>query len=61
MPRTTTPPPALDPKNNHASAYGRVNPFNPCLPNVWSRTCPKIVNSETGAPFDGSPNWYSLN
>jgi hypothetical protein len=59
--RTTTPPPALDPKNNHASAYGRVNPFNPCLPNQFSRTCPKIVNSGTGAPFDGSPNWYSLN
>ena len=41
--------------------YGRVNPFNPCLPNTQSRTCPQIVEPDSGAPFDGSPNWYSLN
>jgi hypothetical protein len=46
---------------HHPFAYGRVNPFNPCLPSTVSRTCPKIVNSGTGAPFDDSPNWYSLN
>lgn len=57
-PRTDPP---LDPENNHADTFGRVNPFNPCLPNKFSRTCPKIVNKDTGAPFDGSPNWYSLN
>jgi len=59
-PRTTGLP-ALDPLNNHSGAYGRVNPFNPCLPKRWSRTCPSKVSSDTGAPFDGSPNWYSLN
>ena len=26
----------------HPNAYGRVNPFNPCLPDTQSRTCPKI-------------------
>jgi hypothetical protein len=45
----------------HPDEYGRVNPFNPCLPARFSRTCPRIVNGSTGAPFDGSPNWYSLN
>lgn len=49
------------PVSNHASAYGRVNPFNPCLPATWSRTCPRFVNEGTGAPFDGSPDWLSLN
>lgn len=49
------------PATNHPGDYGRVNPFNPCLPAIWSRTCPSHVNSTTGAPFDNSPNWYSLN
>jgi hypothetical protein len=49
------------PDTNHPTAYGRVNPFNPCLPYIKSRTCAKYVNDATGAPFDGSPNWYSLN
>ena len=49
-----------DPDSNHPTAYGRVNPFNPCLPATFSRTCPRYHNSETGAPFDGSPNWHSL-
>ena len=36
--------------------YGRVNPFNPCLPDTDSRTCP--IYTEFGnawAPFDGPP------
>jgi hypothetical protein len=41
--------------------FGRVNPFNPCLPDVESRTCSNHWNGSTGAPFDGSPIWYSLN
>jgi hypothetical protein len=45
----------------HPDEFGRVNPFNPCLPNRLSRTCPRQVNDSLGAPFDGSPNWYSLN
>ena len=49
------------PDTNHPNAYGRVNPFNPCLPFTESRTCARYINSNTGAPFDGSPNWYSLN
>ena len=28
------------PDTNHPNAYGRVNPFNPCLPYRKSRTCP---------------------
>jgi hypothetical protein len=44
---------------NHPDAYGRVNPFNPCLPADWSRTCPRYTGA--WAPSDGSPNWYSLN
>ena len=48
------------PLTNHASNYGRVNPFNPCLPARFSRTCARYFNAGTGAPFDGSPNWYSL-
>jgi hypothetical protein len=47
------------PETHHPDAYGRVNPFNPCLPGR-SRTCARVVNSQTGAPFDGSPNWYAL-
>jgi hypothetical protein len=46
--------------SNHPSAYGRVNPYNPCLPFRYSRTCPTAVNDSTGAPFDGSLNWVSL-
>ena len=46
---------------NHPDAYGRVNPFNPCLPFTESRTCTDYVDDNTGAPFDDSPNWYALN
>ena len=45
-----------------APAHGRVNPYNPCLPYVNSRTCerhPAIDNSY--APFDDSPNYLILN
>jgi hypothetical protein len=38
-----------------------VNPFNPCLPNVDSRTCPHTVSDALGAPWDGSPDWWALN
>jgi hypothetical protein len=46
--------------SNHPSAFGRVNPFNPCLPYTKSRTCPKAVNDDTGSPFDDSLNWAAL-
>jgi hypothetical protein len=51
------------PATNHPDAYGRVNPFNPCLPAVTSRTCSLHpgFGSGSGAPFDGSLNWASLN
>jgi hypothetical protein len=50
------------PATNHAGTYGRVNPFNPCLPASWSRTCPMYTGFGAAfAPFDDSPNWYSLN
>jgi hypothetical protein len=51
----------LPPEIHHPDAYGRINPFNPCLPFTESRTCARYVHENTGAPFDGSPNWYSLN
>jgi hypothetical protein len=45
-------------------AYGRVNPFNPCLPNINSRTCPSYIPfTGAWAPFDGpnDPNYLVLN
>jgi hypothetical protein len=48
-------------KINHPNAFGRVNPFNPCLPDTESRTCPLYVNATVGAPYDDSANWFSLN
>ena len=46
----------------HRDSYGRVNPFNPCLPVTHSRTCPRAVSfAETWAPFDQSPDWFALN
>ncbi len=45
----------------HADVYGRVNPFNPCLPYTWSRTCARGVEfGAEFAPFDGSTNWFAL-
>jgi hypothetical protein len=46
----------------HRDAYGRVNPFNPCLPVTHSRTCSRGVQfGGAWAPFDQSPNWVALN
>jgi hypothetical protein len=43
-------------------SYGRVNPFNPCMPATDSRTCPRGVEfSNKWAPFDESPDWFALN
>jgi hypothetical protein len=50
------------PLTNHPDAYGRVNPFNPCLPMIQSRTCtlhPGIGGDS--APHDDSLDWASLN
>jgi hypothetical protein len=46
----------------HPNAYGRVNPYNPCLPFVDSRTCPRKqpIGDATYAPFDFSPDWVAL-
>lgn len=50
------------PATNHPFDYGRVNPFNPCLPDVESRTCTRHPNlAGDGAPFDDSLDWASLN
>jgi hypothetical protein len=46
---------------NHPSDYGRVNPFNPCLPDRYSRTCPRAGNDSTGSPYDGVTDWLALN
>jgi len=43
---------------NPSPAHARVNPFNPCLPDRGSRTCPVIKGS--WAPSDGSPNFWVL-
>jgi hypothetical protein len=38
----------------YAPGYGRVNPFNPCLPYYNSRTCPRYIEfGSSWAPFDG--------
>jgi hypothetical protein len=48
-------------ENWHAADYGRVNPFNPCLPYKWSRTCARGVEFGAGfAPFDKSTDWFAL-
>ncbi|HWM12138.1 MAG TPA: hypothetical protein VNO82_22450 [Solirubrobacteraceae bacterium] len=50
------------PDTHHPDAYGRVNPFNPCLPADLSRTCTIHPNfAGDAAPFDGSLDWASLN
>jgi hypothetical protein len=46
----------------HQNDYGRMNPYNPCLPLTTTRTCNRFPGFEdTWAPFDQSPNWFSLN
>jgi hypothetical protein len=38
--------------------WGRVNPFNPCLPDTGSRTCPIYIPAQNAwAPFDGSTDY----
>jgi hypothetical protein len=50
------------PHYNHPDAYGRVNPFNPCLPLTSSRTCNRFPHfDQKWAPFDQSPDWLALN
>jgi hypothetical protein len=39
---------------------GRVNPFNPCLPDTGSRSCPTYIPVGAWAPFDGSPNYLTV-
>jgi hypothetical protein len=40
---------------------GFVNPFNPCLPHVKSRTCKRIVPSEGAwAPFNPKDKYYLI-
>jgi len=48
---------------NHKNSYGRVNPFNPCLPFTDSRTCSHftVIGGGSFAPFDDSVMWWSLN
>jgi hypothetical protein len=49
------------PVYHHPEAYGRVNPFNPCLP-ADSRTCNSYPGFDsTWAPFDQSVDWVALN
>jgi hypothetical protein len=46
----------------HRNDYGRVQPFNPCLPVRHSRTCSRGVSfTDKWAPFDQSPDWFALN
>jgi hypothetical protein len=50
----------LHPPVGGVEPYGRVNPFNPCLPYTFSRTCARGVEIGTEfTPFDTSP-WYAL-
>jgi hypothetical protein len=46
----------------HQTAYGRVNPFNPCLPRTDARTCNNYATfGDEWAPYDESPDWFALN
>ena len=48
------------PDTRHPDAYGRVNPFNPCL-HAAGRVRATSTRARGPAPFDDSPNWSSLN
>jgi hypothetical protein len=49
-----------EPDTHHPAAYGFVNPYNPCLPAEWSRTCQRHPQfDDMSAPFKG-PYWWSL-
>jgi hypothetical protein len=44
-----------------APAFGRVNPFNPCLPDIEARTCTRHPGLDgPSAPFDGSKDYLVL-
>ena len=59
--RRATATASLTPRTQPPRVWGRVNPFNPCLPATNSRTCTSHPGlSGSGAPFDDSPNWLSL-
>jgi hypothetical protein len=47
---------------NHPNLYGRVNPFNPCLPFTDADTCPRFheIGGTAYAPFDLSANWVAI-
>jgi hypothetical protein len=46
--------------SNRGGVFGRVNPFNPCLP-YRSRTCPTSTDGSTGAGLDDDPSiWLAL-
>jgi hypothetical protein len=47
----------LDLLNPPLPPYGRVQPFNPCLPYAYSRSCPTYTPRDSWAPFDGSLNY----
>ena len=46
----------------HPADYGRVNPFNPCLPYTWSRTCERHAESRRrrSRRSTGRRNWFAL-
>jgi hypothetical protein len=58
------PPYKADRNKWHEDEYGRVQPFNPCLPLPESRTCPRVSEFTDKAypPFDesGMDHWWSL-
>ena len=41
-------------------ASGFVNPFNPCLPHVNSRTCRHYITGNPWAPFNGDDIYYFI-
>jgi hypothetical protein len=47
---------------NHPNVYGRVNPFNPCLPFADARTCPRFheIGGPGYAPVDLSPDYVAI-
>jgi hypothetical protein len=52
-------PDLKDDEKRHPTAYGRVNPFNRCLPDPKSRTCPLNVPLSSAFPGSG-PEWWAL-
>ena len=41
--------------------FGFVNPFNPCLPHIKSRTCKRLVPTDTPwAPFNPEDEYYLI-